>query len=205
MIASIFIDFDGTIVDVWRRYYTVFSDIVKYAPIDFDQYKALRNKRYSDLDVAKKFQIILPSDFRIVKLKMLEEERYLHFDNLLISPKIFTSFVISNNAIILTKRIDKTMFFRQLAWLGLGTLENNSVVLGSGIEKKDWIKNHFAGKRIVMIGDSDKDAEVGQLQDALAVIVNTGFGVSNELTEKSNTTKVDDINKAIDFIMELAL
>ena len=129
MKQSIFIDFDGTIVDVWERYYSVFKEISKDSELSFHTYKSLRKMGYTDEGIAVARQIYLPKGYKKLKSLLLEQEKYLVLDTMLVERHKLISFVFETNAKILTKRRNQRMFYWQIQYLGLTSLGRNYIIL----------------------------------------------------------------------------
>ena len=77
----IVLDFDGTLVDVWRRYHIVFSDGLEdpsSAPT-LDEFKALRRQLVRDGSIAQSIGTRLASDyFRTKKRKLAHRRVFKH-------------------------------------------------------------------------------------------------------------------------------
>ena len=78
----IIFDWDGTLIDLWPRYYAVFRDITGQSNISFQEYKCVKQKLLKDSLVAEHFMIKLPENYFELKKIMLEEKEYLLLDKL---------------------------------------------------------------------------------------------------------------------------
>lgn len=170
---TILTDFDGTLVDLWPRYYSVFRDILRF-DLNFDDYKITKQRLIKDSCVAKFFHKSLPGDYFQRKTVLLEERKYLQLDRLLIEAEEIND-ILSGDCIILTKRKNAENFFWQLSELGL---KCKSEVVKKG-SKRQWVeRSHISGGLI--IGDSLADLEVAKLPNFVAWMVGYGFGTKEQ-------------------------
>ncbi len=202
MKQSIFIDFDGTIVDVWERYYSVFKEISKDSELSFHTYKSLRKMGYTDEGIAVARQIYLPKGYKKLKSLLLEQEKYLVLDTMLVERHKLISFVFETNAKILTKRRNQRMFYWQIQYLGLTSLGRNYIILDNVVSKKDWLRSVCSNGEIIMVGDSKQEIEVAELENSVVILVRTGFFLSDLGKKIPNLILVEDINSGISLIKE---
>ena len=182
-------DFDGTIVDVWERYWRVFCTSAEVSPIKIscDDYRNLKLSYKFDNDILKKVESRVPLNlFLERKRKNLESINFLSYDKLLVSAPKLKEFYSTRNAIILTKRREKLAFFDQLNQLHLDGLEKNTVIIhpDSGITKCQWVRDNIHDKQICIVGDSVEDMNVGALEGVNAKFVNTGLTTWKEIYKK---------------------
>ena len=55
----IYVDFDGTIVDVWKRYYQIFVTLTNSACLGFHEYVRAKRKMKNDGQIEKHFSLQL--------------------------------------------------------------------------------------------------------------------------------------------------
>ncbi len=195
----IIIDFDGTIVDCWYRYYKVFTDILGRSIMSFDRYKYLRKKGISDKEIIKNHVNEIVFDNKAKRI-LLELPEYLRFDTLLISSKKLFRFYKKFNTIILTKRQSSISLYWQIEKLGIKFIKPNIRLLNDEITKKEYIMTYYSkNNRIYIIGDSDAEAEISDLQNSQVYIVGTGFGLTRKYNA-NNIIFVNNINNAIRII-----
>lgn len=86
----IVLDFDGTIVDVWKRYHKIFCEGLVNRTLEptLEDYRKLKRKLKRDGDIAKVIgSDLVPGYFEIKKIK-LESKEYLELDSALLDEKI---------------------------------------------------------------------------------------------------------------------
>ena len=81
----IFFDFDGTIADLWPRYYQVFLAASGISGVSQWDYVEAKRSLVSDGEVARHFEKTLPEGYFQKKRMLLEAETYLRLDTLLVS------------------------------------------------------------------------------------------------------------------------
>ena len=189
-----FFDFDGTVVDVWKRYYSVFVEAGKLSNIGFDEYKITKKALIKDIEVARAFGQSLNNDYFENKAKLLEEKRYLDMDSLIVNPLELIDFFRSHNCFFLTKRRNPANFLYQINKLGLGEIANKTIVINPDqhTSKYDYfVKNKY--DNFVIVGDSSEELEASNIENANVVLVETGlFQVSSFYTKKRNNCRVID-------------
>lgn len=73
----VYFDFDGTLADVWLRFYRIFTDASGIDGIAFEDYVRTKKQHPRDGDVAACFGAALPEDYWSKKRSMLEDPAYL--------------------------------------------------------------------------------------------------------------------------------
>lgn len=174
-------DFDGTIVDVWRRYRYVFCCSADIDPSELSvrEYRELRRSEMRDADIFNLMKGSPPSErFSEKKRSLLESPEALALDSLLIpSPRLLRWFA-SHDAYVVTMRRSKKSLIRQLANLSIGDIARRTIVLNPDKVKSkwDWVEHSFDfADGVKIFGDSKADMAVGQLANASAVFVDTGL------------------------------
>ena len=154
-------DFDGTIVDVWKRYYQIFCDYWEIDHIKLKEYKELKRQYPNDDELVKSLGL---DSLRLISYKdhkrsMLESIYYLRFDSLLVSSTDLQKFFINNNSLVITVRRDKQAYYSQLKWLGLDFIAPKTVLLNPSATdvKVNWVKRYLPESDITVIGDSETD------------------------------------------------
>lgn len=195
-------DFDGTIVDVWKRYHEVFQAAAGCS-VDLLEYKDKKIAFESDVEVLGSFGISAPADYFQKKRKLLESDDYLKQDVLLTSKERLLSWFSRHDSIILTKRRDAAAFFRQIDRLGLAELATCSHVLNpdGGMSKLQWVL--ACGEREkeerLVIGDSSEDMSLGMLPNTTACFVETGL---KSYKSVSRERRVDSVFPNIDAVLD---
>ena len=175
----ILLDFDGTLVDLWDRYYSVFKDILGLTDLGIEEYKNAKQFYHKDSLVAEHFGKFLPADYFSKKAILLEETKYLSKDRLLIEASLLNQF-LKQDAILFTKRRNKTNFKWQLQELGI---EDKSIIIES-CSKKEWIKQNFPEENCIIVGDSMEDLEAASLDNVEAWMVGYGLFTKSDFNLK---------------------
>lgn len=173
----IFFDFDGTIVDIWPRYYQVFLSASGISGITLSQYRRVKQTEVSDLKTARYFGKELSDTYFDLKRVLLEDTEYLRLDTLLVPPETLTAFFSKFDCRILTCRRQPQSFLRELEDLGLGRLANRSIILNPDLQisKKKFLAQNFPPSSHIVIGDSQAEWETAFLENVRSVFVRTGL------------------------------
>lgn len=173
---KILFDFDGTLIDVWQRYYKVFSDLAKPSNLNLCEYKQVKRMLEKDSLIADYFKIQLPDDYYPQKGEMLEKMEYLSLDKLLIERDRIVQFASEHDVQILTRRRNEANFYRELNLLNLKELKPKSTVLLPAIcHKKDWIQDKCGQEQVIIVGDGQEEIDAAILGNVTVLLVNTGL------------------------------
>lgn len=197
----IYFDFDGTIVDVWERYYKVFLASVLQRSVSFGEYVSAKRDLEADAQVACQLNIQLPDDYFEHKKELLETMDFLKTDRLLCPHSELIDFFRSYPAFILTSRRNKENFYKELEWLGIGELIGRSIVLNpdSGISKKEYLREKQTAGKQYMVGDSNAEAQLAQLENFNVFLVRTGLQKPDKFETSTRITVIENI---LDFIYQ---
>lgn len=197
----IVLDFDGTIVDIWDRYYKVFEEASKTnILVSKQRYREIKREYLRDDYVAEKIGIILPGSYYDKKRELLERIDFLSLDKLVIEKQKLISFVLSNECIVLTKRNNPENFFSELEYLGLTEIKSKCYVIDptSKNSKLDFCKKKYPSSKFIAIGDSNDEYEFSREAFNSAYIVNTGLRENASFEKKENVHLISSINGFVD-------
>ena len=188
----IYFDFDGTIVDVWQRYYQVFLAAGGVSGLGSKEYIAAKRRLGKDDLVAAALGVLLPSTYYDDKRRLLEEASFLSLDTLLLSGSVLTDFFSEFPCRILTSRRDPDAFYAQLYSLGLAALAEKSIVLRpqEKITKKEFLAAQGPCKNI-MIGDAQMEYDTAACSDTQVYLVRTGLRVPEDFAPRKNVHMTD--------------
>lgn len=172
------IDFDGTIVDLWPRYHTVFCDLTK-CDISLNQYRALKQRFKKDEYLANLLKLQLPIDYFSRKAVCLEDRSHLRQDMLLLPREELLSFVEQNKSVILSRRRNTENFKWELEYLGLQDLQGKAVCVDES--KLEWAIENIEGEATI-IGDDVQDLQVAMLPSVNAIMVLSGLGTQEDFS-----------------------
>lgn len=164
-------DFDGTLIDIWPRYYAVFCEAANAQTIAFAAYKKIKKRFQRDALVAEQLGVELPDNYFSRKKVLLEDENFLKLDVPLFSPDEIQA-MLGEDAIILSKRRNARSFYQELDSLGIRC---KSYILEQG-DKIDWLSKLPSEGDNIMIGDSLQDLSVAGLPNYSAWMV--GYGLN---------------------------
>lgn len=173
----IFLDLDGTVVDIWTRYYQVFLAASELTGISQRDYVKAKQALVSDDKVARYFGGELPSWYFSKKRTLLESEDYLRLDTLLVAVEALDAIFSKFECRILTSRRQASACLAELDSLGLGHLSDRTIVLNPdlGISKKAFLAQNFCQASHIVVGDSESEWETAALENIDAVLVRTGL------------------------------
>lgn len=177
------LDFDGTIVDLWPRFYKVFCDINSISDVSFNDYKKVKRLLKKDELVARKLNVILHKDYFERKKEFLENFEYLKEDKLLVAKEDLYDFFAKYKCLILTKRRNKENFIKELKFLNIEIKKLEFEILSplSGMTKSEWIRQNYFNDAITLIGDGEEEIKANVLPNVNVVIVDSGLTNIEEL------------------------
>lgn len=193
-----FFDLDGTLLDLWPRYYKVFCSILAISDISFRQYKEKKQELKKDEKVAAAFGYRLPADYFRKKSEFLERKDFLKFDKMWFS-KTEIQKLFRNDSMILTKRRYSDNLKWQLNKLGI---KATTVIVGE-MTKLQWIENNYPKEDSLMIGDSIMDLETGYLPNVLPVMVGYGLETRKQFDNLGiSYLYLDSAKEVFDYLVE---
>ena len=170
------LDFDGTIIDLWPRYYQVFSDSNGIKTIPFELYKLYKKNYEKDEVVGEKLYITLSTSYFEEKKRRLEDLNYLKLDTLFIDKDRLLNFFFREDAIILTKRCSSENFYKELDILGLNELAAKSFVISNKeLSKVNWLVEKYNNENVTIIGDGQEELKCQNRKNTDVVMVDTGL------------------------------
>jgi len=200
---NLFIDFDGTIIDISAKYNYVYSEIKnKYSLPNID-YWNLRRKGMNFSDGLK--SIGLPNskieDFRADWISSIETIEALAHDKLFdgVSDHLF-SLSKQYRLILCTSRKNHGNLELQLSKLGITDAFEFLMLVGNGYSKSEeiikYIKNlkHEDFSRDWIIGDTGQDMAAGVNANINSCGVLTGLSLEKDLIDSGATIICDSIN-----------
>lgn len=180
---NIFIDLDGTILNVYARYFAIFRKFIS-SEIDelntFEDWKKLKRKRLDDKEIFNAISYISDTryqEYRKYKGKSLEDPNFLALDTLIHNPSILFSNFDSCRFVILTQRNKEKNTLIQLKNLGIYNYFHEIVVVKPDNKtnaKYEYLKNN-SSKEDFIIGDSPLEIKAANKLNIKAFHVNTGL------------------------------
>jgi phosphoglycolate phosphatase-like HAD superfamily hydrolase len=164
----IIFDFDGTLVDVWERYYKIFNEFWKL-DLDIQLFRALKWQNSDEYQILRNLNVFFTDkefeNYKNFKRQKLEEKKFLALDKLIINTKTLKR--LKNDYLILTMRKNKDNFNWQIQKLNLSQFFYRKCVVlePKGKDtKKNWLfenAKRISDRKIMVIGDSESDLEMG--------------------------------------------
>lgn len=190
---TIYLDFDGTVTDIWIRYYRVLNDFLSQNHMDkinLDEYKIRKKNRLFDHEIVKELsgQELDIEKYSKFKKEMLEDIKYLKLDSLIGEPSYYvdlfhqTGFRVE----ILTQRHQKENFMKQLKWLKIEFVFDAYTVVSPCRKenaKYQYLYNHVC-KEDIMIGDSPVEKECAEKCHIPFLFVDSGLYTGSYIEAK---------------------
>lgn len=199
----IFFDFDGTVVNLWPRYYQVFLAASEISGISQRDYMKAKRVLVSDSEVARYFGRMLPEGYFEKKRILLESEDYLRLDKLLVSPAKLNAMFSKFECRFLTSRRRAAAFLAEMEHLGLGHLSDQAIVLDPDCgSKKGFLARNFSRFSHIVIGDSKAEWETAALENICAVLVRTGLRQPEDFHLTKQHMVLPSVSAFITFYME---
>jgi phosphoglycolate phosphatase len=201
-------DLDGTLIDVWKRYFFVFNSWWKIENLNLEKFKTLKKEFEQDSLIVSLFRSFTTQEYtayKEYKEKKLEEQDILELDEDIVDWSLLKQ--LKERYIILTLRRNQQTLFEDLKKRNKDVLDNVVVLQpdGSPLVKYNWVKNNIPpDEKVFVVGDSETDLLVGNLDNVHVFLVKTGLRDPDRLIRKYNELKekvtiVDSVNDFLCF------
>lgn len=173
----VYFDFDGTLADVWQRFYRIFVDASRISEISLENYIRAKKQIPKDAELAASFGAQLLDDYWEKKRSMLEDPAYLAYDRLIVPAEQICSFFKAHECRILTNRRHPEAFRGELIALGLGELWDKSIVLNPDEKKSkaQYLQEKHPNEKIYLVGDAEAESQAAQIDSIEVFLVRTGL------------------------------
>jgi phosphoglycolate phosphatase len=206
---TIFFDLDGTILDIYDRFYSVFNNysIKRFlTEVNRKKYMILKSKGLSDIQIALEFNLNYDEkEYHQYKARSLEIKKYLKLDKLIFDFDKYAKILASKNYQI--KLITLRRNFDNLNWqlneLKIINLFDEIIALipnKINNPKRVFFEN-INVKDSILIGDSIKDYEATLDLDVDFINVETGLVNITNLYSNLNLINFKTAKHAIDYIL----
>lgn len=181
---SLFLDLDGTLIDVSERYFRVYSDFMKQANTPFllksEFWRMMRKKEKIENLVKKKY---LASEYKKFFLKNIENSRYLKYDYLFefTIPTLKYLRKLGVELFMVTLRRNRVNLLREIKRFGLNKFFEGVLTAqphsdsGKNYEIKKRLIKKTASKGDIVVGDSKADILSGKILGLQTVVVTSGI------------------------------
>ena len=190
-------DLDGTLLDVWKRYFLVFNSWWKIRELDINTFINLKREVEDDLFIIKEFYDKITEKeydlYKKYKRENLEKPEYLRLDEDIVNWNDLKNL----DFIILTVRNNKYALYNELERRGLDFILEKIIVLKPKdyLVKYNWVMEHLNYEDdIYVVGDSETDLFIGKLQKVKVVLVNTGLRDPINLVKKYSKKLVNEVS-----------
>lgn len=194
MKKTIFIDLDGTILDVSDRIYQLYKDILKKHNKKFlgkNTYLKLKREKTSISKILKESnsENILP-DYKKEWNKLIEKPHYLKLDKITL-PKRQTLISLKKDykLILVTLRNNQKEFFNQLKRKKIDKIFDNILIFSGKFQHSKWrvklnlLKKEQFNKNSVIVGDTETDILAGRCLGIKTIAVINGMRSKRFLKE----------------------
>jgi len=195
----IFLDLDGTILDVSERIYRVYSDILKKY-----KKKALSKRNYIKLKKQKKpIEEILKktgaqdisSIYKKEWLENIEKKKYLRLDTLSTSKKrALIDLKKRNNLILITSRKKRKLLYDQIKIKGISDVFKKVIIVPEDWrEKVKLLKKEIKNKDCLLVSDTEGYISAGKNIGIKTVAVYDGVRTKDFLKKFSPNILIKNI------------
>ncbi len=211
---NIYLDLDGTLIDISERYFQAYSDsVISFGikPLSKNKYWQLKKEKYSLKDIV---ELNCGEDLVLSIMKNLEycieQTEYLKLDKL-IPGAIETLNILKQNhrLVLVTLRKHKTNLDKQLKALRIEFYFDKILDgVDAGVPhriKADLIKGDsvFHGKNSLIVGDTEVDIMAGKILDIQTAAVLTGIRTEKLLSEEKPNYILQNISNLPSLIEDI--
>jgi len=198
---KIFLDLDGTILDVKRRCYRLYVNLLSHGgfdTVDLGTYWTMKRNRVLEEDVAAKTtSIIFAKYYAKKRMGLIETMDYLILDNLFDGLRtVLDKWSFYHDLYLVTSRHDEINLNNQLLLFDLHKYFKCIYVSGElEIKKECLIKHEISNrKECIIVGDTETDIEAGKFLGIKTAAVTSGIRKKRLLTTYSPDILIEDIN-----------
>lgn len=208
MNKTAFIDFDGTIVDVFPRYYGILTEYLGKKTnkhLDFSKYKMLKREGKKDHVIVRELVEGLEidiDDYLKFKRENLENFSWLKEDVLIGNPES-TNFMLKDmgyKIVLLTQRYNENNLIKQLEFLNIKKSFDQVVMVKPRVGQN--VKALYIGKQHsindIIVGDSIVEIEASRMLNIKGYFVESGLFSAESLDVRKLI--FDDYKSVVDYI-----
>jgi phosphoglycolate phosphatase len=186
---TIAFDLDGTLINISKRDYAIYCDILNslgYIPLQFDRYWPLRKSRYNIFSLLALSDVVDNAhiDFFLKRRgESMEVSEYLMMDSLF-ADTVSTLYHIKNsyNIALVSTRSNRINAFNQLKQLKLDAIFGSNITF-TGKDKLEAYRN--VSDLLVIVGDTENDIIAGKQLGVFTIGVTTGIRSDQILSQYS--------------------
>lgn len=205
--ATIFLDFDGTLVDVMPRFHAIFSDYLVakgFSPITLSEYSRFKRLYSYDPEIFKALNIDLPwEEYREWKVSRVESLSYLRLDKLIGKPRYVIERLKNRgySIVLLSARRIRENLIKELEWLKISDLFDDVLVTETyEIDSKVQKLAQIAGNGDIVVGDSETELAAARELGIRHFGVATGLRSAEFLFENGARVVLRDYTALLDVL-----
>lgn len=200
---TLYLDLDGTILDVRRRLYSIHRDTVKDLggeALPEEVYWEAKRQQLPEEIMAKKSNVDNVQKYIGLRRGKLELPEYLEYDELIPHAlESLSELKRSNRLVLVTGRKSKENLYKQLQRFKIAPLFDR--VLTGGDSEEQWrlkvrlicSDSHFEPQDSVIIGDTEADILAGKNLHMTTIAVLSGIRSKNKLVSSQPDHIIEDI------------
>lgn len=209
-IMNIYLDLDGTLIDVSNRQWTVYKYILEVyfnlkSTLTKEDYWDLKREALLDDEVLHQEGISIDNlKFRDLKNKIIEDEKFLKLDRCFTYSKKTLKALSNNHRLVLVSlRNNYQISFRQIEQLGIKPYFHKIFFKRAEVKpiwkvKVEGIKCDMASTNkmfntFVIVGDTENEFHVAQELKMPVILISSGSRSKNQLRKFGNNTIIEDI------------
>lgn len=209
----IFFDLDGTLIDISKRFYKVYSDIMdefEKSKLSYSEYIKLRREHVSTREILKKTTNVENFYETFIKRRnnILESPEYLRMD--ILYPDSYRTlerlYRKDNVLILVTLRMNKNSTIQQLRNLDIHRFFEEILIgdmFGGWEGKYNLIKKFedtFEKKNMMIVGDTEIDIKAGKKMNIKTCFKKGGMRKSEIVIKEKPDYIIDSIREIIEIV-----
>jgi len=206
----IFLDLDGTLIDVIERYWRIHCLLCCRAgtqPFDRDRYWELKRQYrresaiFAMVGVAGEVEQGLEEE----RIALLEHPDYLFFDTLIPSAlQALRDLAQVADLVLVSMRHDRDRFLAQILGLGISSFFAALIARGTDrVAKIDLVRRFSVTGPVAIIGDTEEDLETGRTLGIVSIGVSSGLGSRDALLACKPVAVVSNIGEVFALLGQL--
>lgn len=173
---TIYIDLDGTLLDVSERLYRLHKDSIstfRFAQLQKEEYMKLKRQGMKEKEIIeRKYNKNIFEKYNTIRLRNMEKKHYLDFDKMFFrNINILRELKKGQELILVTNRKSKSSFFKQFKKFNLDGLFDKVL-----FSRKEIVKDNS-----VIIGDTEEDVLTARKLNVPIIVVENGLRDKNFL------------------------
>jgi len=206
-VAIVFLDFDGTLVDVMPRFHAIFSEYLLakgFSPPNLSEYRRLKRLHNYDPEIFKALNVdVAWEDYREWKVNRVESTSYLYLDRLIGEPHYVVERLrdCGYSVVLLSARRIRENLLAELEWLKISDLFDDVLVTEEyEIDSKARKLAKIAKNGDIIVGDSETELTAAKELGIRHFGVTTGLRSADFLFENGARVVLCDYTALLDVL-----